>query len=272
MKKLALLILPLLFLIAIAKESNATHIMGMNITYKHHNGDTFIVHCDFFRYCGGSAFNNGTATSAAGMSTSAYYYIYCEDNGWQTSRNAPADTIKEATPICAELNATQNSCVAGWQTGLLGIQWGVYTDTVVMDSNLFGGLECDNWMFVYSSGARNTGVNYVSQPSIVAYDRLNIAQFPNNSSVQFNSAKPIPFFCDGQTVTYNWSAYDPDGDSLYWELDTAWNTHNTATNTLTSITYQSPYTGPQPMPGTTTINHNTGQLNFVATIPAGYNF
>src|SRR5690606_321429 len=118
--------------------------------------------------------------------------------------------------------STQNSCIAGYQTGLLGVQWGIFHDTFAMDSTLFGELDCDNWWFEYTSGARPNGTNYVGQSNFYAYARLNAAEDPHNSSVQFTSAKPIPFFCDGQPVTYNWGAYDPDGDSLWWELDTAW--------------------------------------------------
>ena len=271
MKKLFFAVLISLVAVFSAQDIFASHIQGMNITYKYIEGDTYEISCDFFRYCGGTAFNNGTCTNAAGLSSTAYFYIFCEDNYYQKSFSAPTDTVKEATPICAELNATQNSCVAG-NCALLGIQWVTYSLKIALDSATIGSVECDNWMFVYSSGARNSGVNYVSQPSIVAYDRLNRAEFPTNSSVQFNSAKPIPFFCDGQEVTYNWSAYDPNGDSLWWELDTAWNSHNTSNNTLTSIAYAGAYTGPQPMPGTTTINNNTGQVNFTATIPTGFNF
>jgi|GEM_PF-362345 len=270
MKKLALITAILTLGFFGIQEANATHIQGMNITYKHVGGDTFVVHLDFFRYCGGTAFNNGNCTGAAGIGTSAGWYARCMDNGWQSpTQYALADTIKEATPICDSLNSTQNSCVVG-NCGLLGIQWGVYTDTFQLDSNFYGTLDCDNWIFVYGSGARNTGVNYVSQPSIVAYAELDIEEAPSNHSVQFNSNKPIPFFCDGQPVTYNWSAYDPNGDSLYWELDTAWNSYTSGT--FNSINYQGGYSGVQPMPGTTTINNSTGQLNFTATIPTGYTF
>ncbi len=271
MKKLAFLTILLTLGLFGMKDATATHIQGMNITVEHINGDTFVSHCDFFRYCGGTAFNNGNCTGAAGIGTAASYYIRCEETGQQISRTAYADTIKEATPICDSLNSTQNSCVVG-NCGLLGIQWGVYTDTIVMDSALLGAAynNCDQWIFVYASGARNTGVNYVSQPSIVAYTRMNFEESITNSSVQFNSNKPIPFFCDGQEVTYNWSAYDPNGDSLWWELDTAWN--NYVSGNFNPISYSGSYTGPQPMPGVTTINNATGQLNFTATIPAGFNF
>jgi len=271
MKKIALIITLFTLGLVGLQESKATHIQGMNITYVSVGNSCYVFTMDFFRYCGGTAFNNGNCTGAAGIGTSAGFMLYCEDFNTSWNVTAQADTIKEATPICDSLNATQNSCLVG-SCGLLGIQWGVYTsDTICFDSTTtWGQAGCDNWTFVYASGARNTGVNYVSQPSIVAYDRLQMASFPNNSSVQFNSNKPIPFFCDGQEVTYNWSAYDPDGDSLWWELDTAWNSFSGGN--YSSITYQGGYSGPQPMPGTTTINNLTGQLNFTATIPVGFNF
>ena len=36
----------------------ATHITGMNVSYKHIGGDTLLIYADFYRYCGGTMFNN----------------------------------------------------------------------------------------------------------------------------------------------------------------------------------------------------------------------
>ena len=59
---------------------NASHIMGMNITYEHVGGDTFLFKSDYFRYCGGTAFNNGNCTNASTY-LSPTFMVYCEDNG-----------------------------------------------------------------------------------------------------------------------------------------------------------------------------------------------
>jgi len=275
MKKL-LFILQITFLLSVfaTTEVKATHILGMNITYENIGGDTFVVYLDFYRYCGGTAFNNGNCTGAAGIGNTASYYLRCEDNSYQLNRIAYSDTIRDVSPICASLNQTQNSCIVG-NCGLLGIQQGIYRDTIVMDSTLFGSVQCDNWIMVYASGARNTGVNYISQPSIVSYARLKTGNFPQNTSVNVDPNNPIPVFCEGQEVHYGWSGYDIDGDSLWWELDTAFNSY--VNGVFSSINYSQiagydTFSAFDPLPGDVAINNHTGELTFTADIPPGYNY
>lgn len=252
-----------------ALQANATHIMGMNISYKHISGDSFEIVMDFWRYCGGSAFDNGTATYAS-TGTFSSYRLYCPDQGFITPNMSGAlDTVIDVSPIC-EAQSYLNSCPPNgtWQTGLLGIEWYIYRDT--LDFSTLAVSSCSEWLVTYQTGARNTGTNYVSQPSIVAYDKFRMDDYPTNSSPLFSTAKPIPFFCNGQEVTYNWGAIELDGDSLWWELDTAWSSWN-STSGFDDIDYQGGYSGPEPMPGIT-INNQTGQLSFTAQIPAGFNF
>ncbi|GAB4378360.1 MAG: hypothetical protein Kow0075_08210 [Salibacteraceae bacterium] len=250
----------------------------MNVEYSYYKDNKYIIVADFFRYCGGTGFNNaGTAQSAAYAPTSAGITFYCYDQGYSTNRTIPLDTIRDVSPICEAQASYLNSCIAGWQTGYLGIEWYRYRDTIDFDE--FAIDECTKWKIYWSSGARPSGTNYSSNTSMHVYDIFMQEDFPKNKSVQFTGAKPIPFFCDGQEVYYNWGAYDPNGDSLWWELDTAWSSWNATTNTYTSLGYNSQfYTnygtvnfgGLQPMPGVT-IDPLSGQLNFIAARPVGYN-
>ncbi|GAB5539009.1 MAG: hypothetical protein Salg2KO_11120 [Salibacteraceae bacterium] len=269
--KRILTFLILFFLASI--ELQATHILGMNISYEHIGGDSFEIVLDFHRYCGGTAFNNGNCTNAAGIANSNNYIMRCESTGWQTSHVAQLDTILDVSPICNTQNSSQNSCIVG-SCGLLGIQHAIYRDTLVIDSTYNGGSGCQDWILVYASGARNTGVNYLSQPSVVSYARLD-STFIENSSVRMNPVHPTPVFCEGQEVYYGWSAFDPDGDSLHWELDTAFNSYNNGVfnpiNYTTIVGYDT-FSAFDPMPGDVTINELTGELHFVADIPPGYNY
>ena len=261
MKNISLKIIILLFAVIGYSKVQATHIMGMSIAYEHINGDTFEVYLDFFEYCGGSAFN-GTPTSAA---SGGYgnFSVQCPDLQTSNSFNAPLDTLIDASPICAPLAATQNSCLAGWQTGLLGIRWYKYKQQLVLST--LTQASCSEFVLWYGTGARNTGSNYTGQPSIGAYTTLKEETYPNNSSPRFTTNKPIPFFCDGQSVTYNWGVSELDGDSLYWELDTAVSTYSAVTgfSYITYSTFPYVYTGIDPMQGVN-IDPATGELTFVA--------
>ena len=215
-------------------------------------------------------FNNGNCSVAAGIASTAYYYLRCEGNGCQFSRTAQVDTISDVSPICASLNATQNSCVV-YNCSLLGIQQGIYRDTLVMDSTTYGSIQCDNWIMVYASAARNTGVNYNAQPSIVRYARYKPGNFPGNTSVKVDPNNPIPVFGEGQEVHYGWSGYHPDGDSLWWELDTAWNNYFTSIAYSTKAGYDT-FSGFEPLQGDVAINNHTGERTFTADIPPDYNY
>lgn len=276
MKKLIYLFAFILALIA-SQNAQATHIQGMNISYKHLNGDTFVVTLDFWRYCGGTAFSpTGSPQSAAGAGNTASYTIYCDSVGFSQNRTAYVDTFFEASPICAAQSFLSTCPPNGsYTSGLLGIQWYIYRDTLILSELTVS--SCDSWKFVYATGARNSGTNYISQPSIAVYNEWVMDVDNNNNSVQFNTVKPIPFFCDGQDVIYNWGATELDGDSLYWELDTAASGYSSVTQQFSYISYNTAPTGMtnvnglEPIPGIT-INNATGQVEFTAYIPPGFTF
>lgn len=263
MKRLALVFgLIIASVLGMQNEAKATHIMGMNISYEHIVADTYVVTLDFWRYCGGSAFNGTPTNASTGVPTS--YRVICPDVGTQENRIAVADTLIDVSPICAPMAPFQNSCIAGWQTGLLGIEWTIMTDTLVLSELTQS--TCSEFILMYSSGARNTGLNYVSQPGVASWTTLREETVPNNSSPLFTTNKPIPFFCNGQDVTYNWGIVEVDGDSLYWELDTAMASWSPTTG-FQPITYNAPWYGIEPMTGVT-INNATGELNFTAFKPS----
>ncbi|MEX2596324.1 MAG: gliding motility-associated C-terminal domain-containing protein [Salibacteraceae bacterium] len=271
MKKLLLPLFLIACLSFVASPLLASHNQGMNITYRHINGDTFEVIIDFMRYCGGTAFSpSGQPQSAAGLPNSVNATLFCSDQGFSTNINLAMDTTIEASPICAAQSYLSTCPPNGnYQTGLLGIQWAIYKGTFSFSQ--LGQSTCSEWMMYTSICCRNNGTNFVGSPSLLAYAKLNQADFPTNSAVQFTTPKPVPFFCDGQEVTYNWGAVELDGDSLYWELDTAIAGFN-ATTGFTYIPYNAtiPATGLEPIPGIT-IDDETGQVQFTAYIPPGYN-
>ncbi|MEQ9187681.1 MAG: hypothetical protein RLP15_08085, partial [Cryomorphaceae bacterium] len=260
MKKNLLTILSALSLVCIFfSEAKATHIMGMNVSYKHIVADTYVVTLDFWRFCGGPAFT-GTTPPPPSTGVPSSYLVICPDLATSEYRSAQFDTLIDVSPICPAQTQFLNSCVAGPTVGLLGIEWTIMTDTLVLSELTQS--TCSEFLILYQSGARNSGANYTGQPSIASWTTLRQQSYPNNSSPLFTTNKPIPFFCDGQDVTYNWGIVEFDGDSLYWELDTAMQNFNLTTG-WNQIPYSGSYTGIQPMNGVT-INNATGELQFTA--------
>ncbi|MBT5976399.1 MAG: T9SS type B sorting domain-containing protein [Flavobacteriales bacterium] len=274
MRKLLLITGLLTLVLTPLSQLKASHNQGMNITYNYVGEDSLEITVDFWRYCGGTAFSpTGNPQSAAGAGNTVNATFFCDAYGFSQNVTLQKDTFYEASPIC-EAQSFLSSCPpnGSYQTGLLGIEWHIYKG--VVDISTFAQSTCDEWLIYTTICCRNSGTNYTSQPGLVAFAKWRQNEFPTNSAVNFTTVKPIPFFCEGQQVTYNWGAIELDGDSLHWELDTAWASFNT-TSGPTYVTYNTAYYAPtngtEPIPGIT-IDSITGQVQFLADIPPGYNF
>lgn len=262
MKRLGLIVAIALFSI----EGFSTHLLGVKLGYRHLSGDSFEITADFFRYCGGTAFNSGNCTSAATVPNALTITAYCFNNGQSTNFNLAQDTIMDITQLCDSLDSIVNSCKVG-TCGLLGMQRSFYRDTIELTGISNG---CNHWRLFCATGARAPNTNLVGYTGVLGYADLNITSVIINNSVVFNPPNPIPIYCTGKVNTYNWNAYDPDGDSLWWELDTSY--AQFSFGNLTPNAYLSGYSPTSPMPGIVTIDHQTGEIGFTASIPTGYNF
>ena len=245
-------------------EASATHVIGLNVSYKHLSGDSFEVYCDMPSNCPGTFFNNGNCSWNGPLPTYTSFYLYCEDQGFLDTITAFMDTIIDASPVCKS-DPIYNACSYG-PCGYMGIKLLGYK--AIIDFSIIDTGNCHEWMMVYRNGARSSGHNFVGQPFNTVWSSLNKSDYPENSSVQFKNPRPIPFYCAGQEVTYHWGATDADGDSLFWELDTAWDEFNAGS--FTSINYASGFAPTQPLPGAITLNSANGDISFTPFLPAGY--
>ena len=260
MRKL-LIIIPVMLVV---NDLLATHVIGLNVSYKHISGDSFEVYCDVPSNCPGTFFNNGNCSWNGPLPSSTIFNLYCEDQGFMDTIIADFDTVIDASPVCKS-DPVYNACSYG-PCGYMGVQMMRYK--AIVDFSIIDTGSCNQWLMVYLYGARSSGQNYVSQPSNTVWSSLNREDYADNSSVQFKNPRPIPFYCAGQEVTYHWGAVDPDGDSLFWELDTAWDEFSSGS--FTSINYASGYSPTQPLPGAISFNSSNGDISFTTTLPAGY--
>ncbi|HPD54138.1 MAG TPA: hypothetical protein PLI08_09360, partial [Bacteroidia bacterium] len=182
------------------QRSSASHSMGSDLTYQCLGGNTYQVTLSFYRDCVGVP-ADGWADILIQSSCYPAFYI--------TLDPIPG-TGQEITPICSTEVTT---CSGGTYTG---IQEYVYTGTVTLPG------PCADWTFSYNLCCRNAAITNINLPAnslMYIFATLdNTSGICNNSPVFSN--KPVPFVCLGQQFCFNHGAYDPDGDSLVYQMIT----------------------------------------------------
>jgi len=105
---------------------------------------------------------------------------------------------------------------------------------------------CRNTPILSGATGEGIGVSVTIQPRLC------------NSSPVF-SGRAVPYFCAGQTYTFDQAAFDPDGDSLVYSFAPC------TTNGFTSATYTAPYSDQAPLGPywDVSIDAMTGDISFL---------
>lgn len=214
----------------------ASHIAGGEITYNCLGGNQYEVNLNLFVDCLG--FDPGSSqviniTSSCGGTASLT--VNCTNVGGT-----------EISQLCPSQLAN-STCNGGTLPGMWLFS---YTGIVTLAP------PCDTWTMSWSTCCRNLAITNLSSASSNYYIEatLNSATAPCNSSPSF-TAQPIPYVCNGQSVSYSYGVVEPDGDSLYYSLIPAMDAAGV------SSTYNPGYSGTSPIPGIV-IDPNTGLVTF----------
>lgn len=152
----------------------------------------------------------------------------------------------EISQLC-DLVLPNSTCNGG---NLPGIQQYIYTGVITLPP-------CDSWTISYTNIFRNAAiVNLINPGQQRTYirARMNTAASPCNDSPQFTNTA-IPYVCAGFPISYSFGAYDPEADSLTYQLISAMGIAGAP------LGYVAPHTGTQPIPGLT-LDPLTGLVNF----------
>ena len=233
MRKIALAVLIIGSLPGSVQRAYATHAAGADLTYRfisrNGTGDTYEITGSFYRDCGGVA-----APTTLPIRISS---VNCNYTNTTYSLPRIAGTGQEITFPCS---TSQTKCTNSNST-TLGFQKYVYRGNVVFPS------QCTDWLISYSVLARNCAITTMQQGSpcgqttpIYVEATLNNLNFTSNNSPTFSN-NPVAFICQYQSFIFNHGVTDIDGDSLYFELIDAQQSHNV------SIPYIPPFSGTNPL-------------------------
>lgn len=233
-------------------EAFATHMIGGDITYKCLGNNQFQITITLFQDC-----LNGDPV-AIREDDPAYYAIYT-----QGVNPVLIETNDVPSIYTAFIDPNfSNSCINNYPNTCLREQKFVFTVTLAPSDV--------GYYIVYQRCCRNAAISNIVNPGNIGVTYLaEIPPFqdgecPNNSAV-FKSLPP-QIICANNPFSYDFSATDPDGDSLSYELCSAHpggspkNPRPTGGQIspppYSSVTYIPPYSATQPIPGTPPIQIN----------------
>ena len=237
------------FLISGINKSYATHAMGADLSYTRvgTTGQTYKIVLTVYRDCAG--------VSAPG---SASIGIKSATESVSTSVSVTRDSAAyEVSLLCPSVSSR---CSGGsWP----GTQVVTFTKTVDLTSYTTSGKATD-WTFFYSLCCRNNAIDNITTPgsrSLYIEATLNNSTFTGNNSTLFTNL-PIPYLCKDQKANYNHGTYEPDGDSLKFEIIQSLN------NATTSIPYSAGLDTDTPLyiSDTFLLDPKTGQFTFTPDV------
>lgn len=183
-----------------APQMKATHIAGAELTYECLGNDQYRVRLKLYRDClnGQAPFDNPLELFVFRSTTGQLEGTYAVNVPFNTPEILP-----ENWDAC--VGTPYNICV----------EVGIYERIVTLPP-IFGGYD-----FAWARCCRNNIITNLQDPQCEGVTFLAHVPGPTeaicNTMPEFNSAPPL-FLCAGETFYFDYSATDPDGDSLVYEI------------------------------------------------------
>lgn len=272
LKKLFLLIG---FIALFSVKTNASHLMGGEITWDCIGGGQYVFTMKLYRDC------NGIATSPV-VSLSVFNHPTVSSIPLSLiSQNDISPTCNGAGPAISCFDAESQP---GWPnsgTPVLGaVQESIFQSAPTTLLGVPGSL---GWTFAYADCCRNNSISNVSTASAYGFTLRAVMYAYNgqNADPCFDSSprfleSPSTVICVGYPFTYNHNATDPDLDSLSYSwaqplTNYVSGVYNPPLNP-TPVPFSAGYSFSSPLPGVlqnasnipATINAATGEISFTS--------
>lgn len=233
--------LALLVLLLTALRAGATHFSGGEIYWTCLGNNQYRITLMVYRDC-------------AGIDVDPTVTLQLTSPCGNTSMTVAHTGPTEISQLCGA-QLPNSTCNGG---PLPGIQQFTYTGVITL-------APCNSWTISYTNIYRNNAIINLQNPGTQrTYIRavVNTLVNPCNDSPQFSNTA-IPYVCMGYPITYSFGAWDPEGDSLSYELINAMGLNGNP------IPYVNPYTFSDPIPGIT-LNPTTGEVNFTLNLQGNW--
>ena len=264
--------------IAFGNTAEASHMMGVDITYQCVGPCTYrIYHKTYFDCTGGAIQGQIPVNANTPNSGTASLGLLSITGGSGCAAPIPLgsdwtfESWLEVTPLCPSALSPPPGTPSS--TGCDGTNNnppinGVAELVFFRDYDFCNaGATCDNYVISWDICCRNNVITSLVSPggSGIASNTtiINPTITPCNSSPVFSN-KPVPYICAGQSFTFNQGAFDPDGDSLSYELGPCLD------NPGQPVNYNTGYSSSQPLGPTwdVSINPLTGDITMLPN-PSG---
>jgi gliding motility-associated-like protein len=256
-------------------KTNASHISGGSIKYKYvglnsSNQRQYYIEASLFRDCSGVIHTNITAPVTAVCTSTSSSQVFSLPHlpfvaptptpfggpytGITYTSGTTTLVVEEVSDVCDNILNPSTSSVTKCRMSSSATQGYVryfYGMVVTL-------APCNSWKIGFDPPCcRNTPLN-ISSGSMHVETIFNTLNFPTNSAPDFaDEVKPIPSACVGKPVQYGIGTWDPDGDSLRFELNCAMQPGNPAS----CVSYNSGYSPSQPAPGLK-LDSSTGMISY----------
>jgi len=230
-----------LFVVGFATNIYSTHIVGGELYYDYIGNNKYVVTLKLYRDClNGQPNFGGLGEGEAILNVSninkelAYQFLL-------------------GSPIVSKVPANTNNPCMKAPLGVC-VEEGVYTKTITLPP-IAGG-----YFLTYETCCRNTSILNLVSPGSQGSAYQTYVPGPEmaagNSSPRFD-AYPSLYVCQGKPINFSHTATDPDGDSLVYSLQPAYNGLGAFVN------YKTPYNGFNPMSASPplSINPSSGDIN-----------
>lgn len=241
----------LFFLVCFSVRVYGSHMMGGDITYKCLGGNTFEITITLYQDC------LYGEPGALAQDNPAYYSIFKLSN----NDLVVADSVSALSTQIVDPNFS-NACINNYPNTCMRKQVFKFTRTLQPSTT--------GYYIVYERCCRNASINNIQSPGNVGVTYFaTIPPFDNgkcpNSSAVFKNFPP-QIICANNPFVYDFSATDPDADSLSYKLCAARPGGSTSDakpfgNDMTapvanSVLYMGPYSAAVPMSGTPPLQIN----------------
>lgn len=226
----------------ISLSAGATHLMGGDLVVRHDTSGAYMLRLSLYRDVLGIPLGTTEQVDVYMYNTATSQY-----NMYQT--------------FVIPYNTTLSTALL--PSFPYGVEVGIYTAAIT-------GYAPGKYRFVYNNCCRNGAIQNMAQPlneSMILYTDLTV-DAAGNSTPDF-LAMPVAYFPVNYPANYNPLPYDPDADSVAWNLNTPiGNYYNTGTPTLTPVAGFT--TPPSAASGAFTMNPITGEITWTPSVTGNF--